>query len=507
MRKIYAKKNWKASLSQSAPLINADDAWSSGYNGNGQTICVIDTGINYSHPDLGGCLGSGCKVIGGYNYVDGNSDPMDDHGHGTHVAGIIISGQLISTDGVANGANIVALKAGDDDADYEDEAIRNSLIWCYNNRNTYNISVVSMSIGLFNGWGPCGEDVVDAQINNLYNANIPIIAAAGNDGNMEEVSYPACNSQTISVGSVYDADVGSMSPCTLTWYGFCVWDCEDETTFADKIVCNSNRGSLLDLLAPGCRITSTDINGEYSTHCGTSMSTPMVAGAIALMLDKNSSSNTDPTLTPDEILTILQNTGVPVGSYKRIDVEAALNEVESPCECTLWSTGSCGSGGCNSEQKPQTRTCTPSGCLAESRCVYDEDCVDEGGEVNDCTEAGYEYCIEYTSANCDVSIAINMYENVNDIEWGAVNDAWDPYVIGEYQIGWKDVDADDMYYDVVNPDNDCDYNGCDTGDIVNDIGTMTTVTAPGTASREVLLGHDIEGDWACWTWWYDFEPN
>jgi len=206
VKKIYAEKEIHISLNESVSLINADDAWSSGYDGTGQTVCVIDTGINYSHSDLGGCLGGGCKVRGGYDYVNGDSNPMDDNGHGTHVTGIIVS-QNTTYKGIAYGANVVALKAGDDEGYFSEQDIKDALSWCYNNRNTYNISIVSMSFGGPNGWGQCGEDFADAEINDLYNAGISLVAASGNDGNENEISYPACNYQTISVGMTYDENI------------------------------------------------------------------------------------------------------------------------------------------------------------------------------------------------------------------------------------------------------------------------------------------------------------
>ena len=100
-----------------------------------------------------------------------------------------------------------------------------------------------------------------------------------------------------------------------------------------------------------------------------------------------------------------------------VDVDAALDSIEDPCSCGSWSVGSCGVGSCNSEQKPWTRSCTPSACDSESMCVYDEDCSEEEeGQLSNCTEAGYESCIEYEYGDCDVSIAINDYaENTNDI--------------------------------------------------------------------------------------------
>ena len=508
VKKIYAKKEIYLHLAESALLINANDVWIDGYNGTGQTVCVIDSGVNYSHSTLGGCFGSGCKVIGGYDYISGDSDPMPvGDPHGTNVAGIVASDGPTNK-GIANGANIVALRACDTNS-CDEQDIRDALSWCFDNAGTYDISVVTMSLGGPNGWGQCGENYADEEISDLYSVNIPIIAASGNSDDNDQIDYPACNSQTISVGATYDFGDGTekIDWCEETngslllgvcWHGVLPtfkFSCEDYP-ITDKIACFTNRGVLLDLLAPGAYITASGF-----TYAGTSAATPMVAGAAALLLQKNSS------LEPDEIKLILQDTGVSVGSWKRIDVEAALDSIEDPCSCAGWSVGSCGSGGCNSEQKPWTRSCTPSACDSESMCVYDEDCSEEEeGQLSNCTEAGYESCIEYEYGDCDVSIAINDYAE-NNIFWGEVNDAWDPYVIGSYEVGWKDVDAKDMYYDVDDPNGgDCYEGGCD-GTEISDESTMSVTSAPDTASREIILGYDDTASYYCWAFFNDFSPN
>ncbi len=181
------------------------------------------------------------------------------------------------------------------------------------------------------------------------------------------------------------------------------------------------------------------------------------------------------------------------------------------CSCGSWSEGSCGGGSCNSEQKQWTRSCTPSACAAESKCVYDEDCEEEEegeGSGGSCTESGYFQCYEWTYEDCDVKIAGNWYENVpNNIGWGAVNDEWDPYVIGEYKIGWRGVDTQQVYYGIDDPyesclDGESCQGGCDAEELVN-TGTKTTVTAPGIAYTQRVLGYDDTNDYCCWAYLND----
>ena len=124
---ISEEKKYKIALTESVPLINATHSWnlqslSINLTGSGQTVCIIDTGVNYSHPDLGGCWGnnnvsSNCKVIGGWDYCANNidcensedSNPLDVEGHGTHVAGIVAANGTVN--GVAPFSKIIMIKA------------------------------------------------------------------------------------------------------------------------------------------------------------------------------------------------------------------------------------------------------------------------------------------------------------------------------------------------------------------------------------------------------------
>src|SRR5690606_39309916 len=100
-------------LHDSVPLVGAPGVWDpphggAGSTGAGVTVAVLDTGIDYTHPDLGGGFGPGHKVVGGYDVVNDDPDPMDDHGHGTHVAGIVAAGGQLR--GVAPAATLPAYK-------------------------------------------------------------------------------------------------------------------------------------------------------------------------------------------------------------------------------------------------------------------------------------------------------------------------------------------------------------------------------------------------------------
>ena len=114
VKSIELDREVHISMAESAPLIDANDVWNIRVNninitGEDETVCVIDTGIDYTHADLGGCLGANCKVIGGYDFVNSDSNPIDDNGHGTHVAGTVASTNSVYK-GVAPGSKLVAMK-------------------------------------------------------------------------------------------------------------------------------------------------------------------------------------------------------------------------------------------------------------------------------------------------------------------------------------------------------------------------------------------------------------
>src|SRR5439155_25507784 len=137
-----------------APHLIGQDTAATAYpttNGQGVTVAVIDTGIDYTHPALGGGFGPGFKVKGGYDFVDNDADPFDTFGHGTNVAGIIaanpftINGEQYS--GVASGASLVALRVSPDGSTVTSQTIEKALQWIENNYQTYGISAVNFSFG------------------------------------------------------------------------------------------------------------------------------------------------------------------------------------------------------------------------------------------------------------------------------------------------------------------------------------------------------------------------
>jgi PGF-pre-PGF domain-containing protein len=303
-------------LSDSVPLINASETHAiqiSGINltGIGQSICIIDTGVNYSHVDLGGCFGDGCKVISGYDYVNNDDDPMDDNGHGTHVAGIVAAQGAVV--GVAPEASIVALKACDNDGCLNSKII-SSMEWCINNASEFNISVISMSLGSTTLYGSyCdSEDAALAElVDNAISQNISVVVATGNDGSSTGIGSPACITNSTRVGA---------------------------SDKSDNLASFTNRdSSFIDmLLAPGDDILSTyAVGANYAYGDGTSMSAPHVSGAVAIM-QQYAQTFENINLTFSEVEQVLNDTGVQIydtstGLYfSRINIYEAIDYIRYP---------------------------------------------------------------------------------------------------------------------------------------------------------------------------------
>ncbi len=316
----------RINLQDALPLINATTAHNAAagdtrINGFGETICIIDTGINYTHPDLGGCNatsdinnGSCAKVVGGYNYCANdacsseNSNPADNHGHGTHVTGIAAANGTIR--GAAPGASIVMIKALNSLGSGSFSDVEAGIRWCTNNATRLNITVISMSLGtdtLYTGTCDGSYTTLADAINNATLHNISVLAAAGNANNATAISSPGCIANSTAIAS---------------------------STKTDAMSSFTNRNSLVQLIAPGTSINSTSISGGYTVLSGTSMATPAAAGAFALLhAYERLESGTN--LTPAAIRSALNSTGKPISdaasnrNYSRINLLPAVSSLDS----------------------------------------------------------------------------------------------------------------------------------------------------------------------------------
>jgi hypothetical protein len=262
-------------------IINAPAVWNN-YNatGKGIRIGIIDTGINYLHSDLGGGIGNAFKVRGGYNFAEENDYPTDRDGHGTHVAGIIAANGP-GLKGVAPDALIYAYKIFDSFGySYNSwliAAIERTVDPDQNPLTDDALDVVNISLG-----GPdkdyLNNPVVTA-VENAIASGVTFVIAAGNDAGFNSIGYIALAPHAITVGATDNQDV--------TAY------------FSSKGPTSYNYYLKPEVSAPGLDIYSTFLQNSYITMSGTSMSTPHVTGAVALLLEKH------PDWTPEMIKSVL----------------------------------------------------------------------------------------------------------------------------------------------------------------------------------------------------------
>jgi subtilisin family serine protease len=260
-------------------LIEAPQLWSTyGIHADSIDIGIIDTGIDYLHEALGGAPFPNDKVVGGFDFVNNDSDPMDDNGHGTHVAGIAAGygPPPLNLRGVAFGAHLWAFKclnASGQGLFSQIIAGINEALDPDNNPSTPTpISVLNLSIG---GSGN-PNDALSRAIDNAVTGGVVCAVAAGNSGSgYYTINSPGCARKALTVGAVNNTDAiaffSSRGPSGVL--------------FAIKP----------DLLAPGFPIYSAKLGGGYLFESGTSMATPHVAGAAALIRELH------PTWTAEEV--------------------------------------------------------------------------------------------------------------------------------------------------------------------------------------------------------------
>lgn len=276
-------------LSEAIPLVRIDTLHALGVTGTGRKLAVVDTGVDLDHPDLEDaiaaeqCFCQGDDGVGGEgccpNGLDTQSGPgaaQDGHGHGTRVAGIAASAGVVASEGAAPEVSLIAVRVLDSSGNGYASDLMAGLDWVATNH--VDTSAVNLSLGGGQYDGDCDDADADTMvfadaIEDLDANGTIVVAGSGNNGWSDAMLAPACIAKAVSVGAVYDANVGSQ-----TAYG-----CTDTTTQADQVTCWSNASTTTDVFAPGSRITTSTIGGGTSTGGGTSYSTPVVAGCAALL--------------------------------------------------------------------------------------------------------------------------------------------------------------------------------------------------------------------------------
>ena len=264
------------------------------YTGDGITVAIIDTGINYNHPDLA------ANYVGGYDFVNNDNEPLDDNGHGTHVSGTVAAvADGNGVIGTSPTAGLYGLKVLDSAGSGYYSDIAAAIQWAANN----GIHIASLSLG-----GSSDSQTLHDAIIAADDAGLLIIAAAGNDGNPpgkgDNMSYPAKYNEVLSVGATDQND--------------------NRASF-------SSTGNELDIMAPGVSILSTYQDG-YAYASGTSMATPHVSGVAALIFAS------DGTLSNSDVKQILINTADDLGTsgwdskygYGLVDADGAVSAEPEP---------------------------------------------------------------------------------------------------------------------------------------------------------------------------------
>ncbi|WP_176953916.1 S8 family serine peptidase [Streptomyces indicus] len=179
-----------------------EDAEGRKVTGKGVTVAVIDSGVDYSHPDLGGCLGADCKVVGGYDFVNDDADPMDDNGHGTHVGGIVAAKPAAEggVTGAAPDAKLTAYKAMNADGYGDMSDIIAAIEAAADPANPHRADIINLSIGA-TGAGIDGTDPVGLAATAAVEAGILVVAAAGNDGAQYAIGSPGSADGVLTVGA------------------------------------------------------------------------------------------------------------------------------------------------------------------------------------------------------------------------------------------------------------------------------------------------------------------
>jgi subtilisin family serine protease len=273
VHRIYEDEVLTTARVEGGALIRADTLrTASGGTGAGVTVAVLDTGIDADHPEVAGRVVAQADFTG----TTGNGT-VDDNGHGTAVAGI-----LAGTGGMAPQATLWAFKVLNAAGTSVGSSVLSGLNTAFANRAQFGgLDVLNMSLADANSFAShCdGASAFNSILNALAGAGVAVFVASGNSGFAGGISHPACHSQVLAVGAVYDVSLGPRGPFPNAG------NCSNPTTAPDTIACYSNSGPPLDLLAPSdCARTIMPGNRTVDCFRGTSAATPYAAGVAAQLL-------------------------------------------------------------------------------------------------------------------------------------------------------------------------------------------------------------------------------
>ncbi|PYI51745.1 S8 family peptidase [Paenibacillus flagellatus] len=289
---LYSRYQWNL------PAIETVPGWDVTRGSEEVVVAVVDTGVDLNHPDLNG------RTVEGINIVSPNSLPMDDVGHGTHVAGVI-SALVNNREGVAGMSwynRVMPVKVLDETGAGSTYSVAQGIIWA----TDHGAKVINMSLGNY-----ADAQFLHDAVRYAYDRDVVLIAASGND-NTERPGYPAAYPEVFAVAAT-DAN-------------------NQKASF-------SNYGDYIDVAAPGVNIASTYPDNHYAALSGTSMASPHVTALAALIRSVN------PLLTNEEVMDIMRRTANDIGDsgkdryygYGQIDVVKAVSQAAQTRESlTFW---------------------------------------------------------------------------------------------------------------------------------------------------------------------------
>jgi thermitase len=281
---LYQRYQWNL------PLINMESSWNITRGSSKVIVAVVDTGIDLDHPEFQG------KLTEGYNVIEDNNHPLDDNGHGTHVAGVIAA-RTNNNDGIAGmswNSKLMPVKAIGADGSGTAFDIAQGIRWA----TDHGADVINLSVGNYTSSAALREACRYA-----YEKNVVLVAATGNDGT-DQPGYPAAYNEVFGVSAV-----------------------DHNRNRADF----SNYGDYVDVVAPGVDIPSTYIYSDYAALSGTSMACPHAAALASLIRSVN------PRLSNEQVMKVMRATAIDLGKpgkdklygHGMINVHAALKQAQT----------------------------------------------------------------------------------------------------------------------------------------------------------------------------------
>ncbi len=366
IKKIHPNVTVSGTLLNSTTLVQAPQNYKvfsvlnnqrSNRDGFGVRIGIVDTGINFTHPDLGGQYCGSCKVIRGYDYVNQDLDPSDDHGHGTHVASIAAglgqisqNNSLVNILGVAPGALLVPFKVlGSNNSGTSDNII-SAVEDCADPNGDLSpsdrLDVCNLSLG-----GPgYPDDAMSVAVDQTTGVGVLFVVSAGNDGS-QGIRSPGTARRALTVGaSCKPNQIGIDPSCadsvaSYSSSGPVNWIAVNPTTGFDEYLTLQKP----DLVAPGNQICAAQLDfWQQPSQCndanhiaisGTSMAAPHVSGLAAILKQVN------PALGPQAIKDALMNSAQSLGVnvYRQgkglAQLSNALNLLQAPRDRMEVTTG------------------------------------------------------------------------------------------------------------------------------------------------------------------------